>query len=96
MFGGALALGMEGIVAKDAASLYIEGPRVTSHWLKIKDKNVAKENRVSPATGCTLTVNRVLAHRPVLLDAITGNSRPSLDPIRLYQSATRQCNRRPR
>jgi len=39
MFAGALALGLEGIVAKDAASLHIEGQRLTGYWLKIKDKN---------------------------------------------------------
>jgi len=32
MYAGALALGLEGIVAKDAKSPYIEGPRLTWHW----------------------------------------------------------------
>ena len=39
MFAGALALGLEGIVAKDAKSPYVEGPRVTWHWQKIKNKD---------------------------------------------------------
>jgi ATP-dependent DNA ligase len=29
MFAGAMALGLEGVVAKDAKSSYVEGPRVT-------------------------------------------------------------------
>ena len=39
MFAGALALGLEGIVAKDAKSPYVEGPAVTWHWQKIKNKD---------------------------------------------------------
>ena len=46
MFAGALALGLEGIVAKDAASLYIEGARLTGHWLKIKDKNYERQEKI--------------------------------------------------
>jgi len=38
MLPGALALGLEGLVAKDAASPCIEGPRVTWHWQKIKNR----------------------------------------------------------
>src|SRR5215510_16005438 len=38
MYAGALALGLEGIVAKDAKSPYIEGPAVTQHWQKIKNR----------------------------------------------------------
>ena len=34
MFAGAMALGLEGIVAKDAKSPYVEGPAVTGHWQK--------------------------------------------------------------
>jgi len=45
-FAGALALGLEGIVAKDAASPYVEGPRVTGHWLKIKDKNYERKEKI--------------------------------------------------
>jgi len=41
-----LALGLEGIVAKDSKSPYLEGPQVTSHWLKIKDKNYERLERV--------------------------------------------------
>ena len=36
---GALALGLEGIVAKDGQSPYIEGPRVTWQRQKIKNKD---------------------------------------------------------
>ena len=39
MFAGARALGVEGIVAKDAKSPYVEGPRVTWHWQKIKNRD---------------------------------------------------------
>src|SRR5262249_28044342 len=39
MFSGALALGLEGVVAKDAKSPYVEGPVVTQHWLKIKNRD---------------------------------------------------------
>ena len=46
MFTGALALGLEGIVAKDATSPYIEGPRETSYWLKIKDKNYGRQEKI--------------------------------------------------
>ena len=46
MFAGALALGLEGIVAKHAASSYIEGPRERSHWLKIKDKNYERKEKI--------------------------------------------------
>jgi len=35
MFAGAMVLGLEGIVAKDAKSPYVEGPAVTGHWQKI-------------------------------------------------------------
>jgi ATP-dependent DNA ligase len=46
MYAGALPLGLEGIVAKDAKSPYIEGPRVTGHWLKIKNKNYERQEKV--------------------------------------------------
>ena len=39
MFAGAMALGLEGIVAKDAKSPYVEGPAVTGHWQKIKNSD---------------------------------------------------------
>jgi ATP-dependent DNA ligase len=45
MFAGAMALGLEGIVAKDAASPYVEGTRVTSYWLKIK-KNYERQEPI--------------------------------------------------
>jgi ATP-dependent DNA ligase len=39
MFVGALAPGVESIVAKDAKSSYSEGPRLSWHWQKIKNKD---------------------------------------------------------
>ena len=39
MFAGAMALGLEGVVAKYAKSPYVEGPLVTWHWQKIKSTN---------------------------------------------------------
>ena len=46
MYTGALALGLEGVVAKDAKSPYIEGPKETSYWLKIKDKNYERQEKI--------------------------------------------------
>ena len=46
MFAGALALALESIVAKDAASPDVEGPKETSHWLKIKDKNYQRQEKI--------------------------------------------------
>lgn len=46
MYAGALALGLEGIVAKDAKSLYVEGPRETWHWQKIKHKDYKRQGKV--------------------------------------------------
>jgi bifunctional non-homologous end joining protein LigD len=46
MFGGALALGLEGIVAKDPTSPYIEGPAQTWHWQKIKNKDYKRTEPV--------------------------------------------------
>jgi bifunctional non-homologous end joining protein LigD len=46
MFAGALALGLEGIVAKDVKSPYVEGPRVTWHWQKIKNKDYKRQGKV--------------------------------------------------
>jgi len=46
MFAGSLALGLEGIVAKDSKSPYVEGPRVTGHWLKINDKNYERQEKI--------------------------------------------------
>ena len=45
-FAGALALGVEGIVAKDAKSPYVEGPRVTWHWQKIKNRDYQRQEKV--------------------------------------------------
>ena len=46
MFAGALALGLEGIVAKDSESPYVEGPRVTWHWQKIKNRYYQRKEKV--------------------------------------------------
>ena len=46
MFAGALALGLEGIVAKDGKSPYVEGPRVTWHWQKIKNRDYQRQEKV--------------------------------------------------
>ena len=47
MYAGALALGLEGIVAKDAKSPYVEGPVQTWHWQKIKNRNTSGRERWS-------------------------------------------------
>ena len=46
MFAGALALKLEGVMAKDAKSPYVEGPRVTWHWQKIKNKEYKRQGKV--------------------------------------------------
>jgi bifunctional non-homologous end joining protein LigD len=46
VFAGALALGLEGIVAKDKNSPYIEGPKETWHWQKIKNKEYKRQGKV--------------------------------------------------
>jgi bifunctional non-homologous end joining protein LigD len=46
MFAGAMALGLEGVVAKDSKSPYVEGPQVTSYWLKIKNKDFERQEKV--------------------------------------------------
>ena len=46
MFAGALGLGLEGIVAKDSTSQYIEGPIHTWHWQKIKNKDYKRQGKV--------------------------------------------------
>ena len=46
MFAGALALGLEGVVAKDGKSPYVEGPPVTWHWQKIKNKDYKRQGKV--------------------------------------------------
>ena len=46
MFAGALALGLEGIVAKDAKSPYVEGPTETWHWQKIKNREYKRKAKV--------------------------------------------------
>jgi bifunctional non-homologous end joining protein LigD len=46
MFAGAVALGLEGVVAKDSKSPYAEGPRVTWHWQKINNKDYKRKGKV--------------------------------------------------
>jgi len=46
MFAGALALGLEGIVAKDSKSPHLEGPLQTWHWQKIKNKDYKRQGKV--------------------------------------------------
>jgi ATP-dependent DNA ligase len=46
MYAGALALGLESIVAKDAKSPYVEGPLVTWHWQKLKNKEYKRQGKV--------------------------------------------------
>src|SRR5687767_1015319 len=46
LFAGALALGLEGIIAKDPTSPYVEGPRETWHWEKIKNRDYKRQEKV--------------------------------------------------
>jgi bifunctional non-homologous end joining protein LigD len=46
MFAGALALGLEGIVAKDSQSLYVEGPTLTWHWQHVKNREYQRKEKV--------------------------------------------------
>jgi len=46
MFAGALALGLEGVVAKDGQSPYIEGPAENRFWLKIKNSDFKRKEPV--------------------------------------------------
>jgi bifunctional non-homologous end joining protein LigD len=45
-YAGALAMGLEGIVAKDAKSPYIEGPTQTWHRQKIKNREYKRQWKV--------------------------------------------------
>ena len=47
MFGGALALDMEGIVAKDPTSPYVEGPTQTWHWQRSINATMNAKKRSS-------------------------------------------------
>ena len=51
MFAGALALKLEGVVAKDSRSLYIEGPRATGHWQKIKNREYKRQENIEFRRG---------------------------------------------
>ena len=53
MFVGALSLGVEGIVAKDAAEPYVEGPLKTWHWQKIKNKDYKRKEKVEFSQSTT-------------------------------------------
>jgi hypothetical protein len=46
MFAGALALRLEGVVAKNAASPYVQGPQLTWHWQKIKSREYKRQGKV--------------------------------------------------
>jgi bifunctional non-homologous end joining protein LigD len=46
MFAGALALGLEGVVAKDAKSPYVEGAAENRFWLKIKNSDFKRKEPV--------------------------------------------------
>ena len=46
MFAGASALGLEGVVVKDAKSRYVEGPVQTWHWQKIKNKDYQRKEKI--------------------------------------------------
>ena len=46
MFAGDLALGLEDVVGKDGKSPYIEGPRETWYWLKIKNADYKRQGKV--------------------------------------------------
>jgi bifunctional non-homologous end joining protein LigD len=46
VFAYALVVGLEGIVAKDAKSPYIEGPQLTRYWLKIKNPSFERKEPV--------------------------------------------------
>ena len=41
-----MALGLEGVVVKNAKSPYIEGSTVSWHWQKIKDKNYKRQEKI--------------------------------------------------
>jgi ATP-dependent DNA ligase len=45
MFAGGMALELEGVVAKDIKSPYVEGPVVTWHWQKIKNRNYKRQGK---------------------------------------------------
>jgi bifunctional non-homologous end joining protein LigD len=46
MFAGAVALGLEGVVAKDSKSPYVEGPVVPWHWQKIKNRDYNRRGKI--------------------------------------------------
>ena len=45
-YAGALALGLEGVVAKDSKSSYVEGPTLTWHWQKVKNREYQRKEKV--------------------------------------------------
>ena len=46
MFAGAMALGLEGIMAKDGKSPYVEGPQVSWNWQKVKSKAYQRREEI--------------------------------------------------
>ena len=46
-FAGAHLLSMEGIIAKDPNSPYIEGPVKTWHWQKIKNDRYKRQEKIN-------------------------------------------------
>jgi ATP-dependent DNA ligase len=46
MFAGAIVLGLEGIVAKDSKSPYVEGLVETWHWQKIKNRDYKRQGKI--------------------------------------------------
>jgi bifunctional non-homologous end joining protein LigD len=46
LFAGALALGLEGIIAKDKNSHYIEGPTETWHWQNINNEQYKRQEKI--------------------------------------------------
>ena len=46
MFAGALALGLEGVVAKNATSPYVQGPQLSWYWQKIKSRDYKRQGKV--------------------------------------------------
>jgi bifunctional non-homologous end joining protein LigD len=51
IFAGALALGLEGIIAKDKNSRYIEGPTETWYWQKIKNERYKRHEKIEFRRG---------------------------------------------
>jgi bifunctional non-homologous end joining protein LigD len=46
VFAYVLVVGLEGIVAKDGNSPYIEGPQMTRYWLKVKNPSFERQEPI--------------------------------------------------